>query len=67
NAFSTLVGIGYGKRFIGESSFYTAILFDLSNSPNSPYVQNSVNGSSTVKVPVIRAGFNFYLRSKSRK
>ncbi len=67
NAFSTLVGIGYGKRFIGESSFYTAILFDLSNSPNSPYVQNSVNGNSTVKVPVIRAGFNFYLRPKSRK
>ena len=51
---SYLVGIGWGKRIIGESSFFTTIMVDLGNEPNTPY---KVNGYI---VPVIRTGLNFY-------
>jgi hypothetical protein len=57
NSNSILAGVGYGSRVIGRSGFYTAILFDLTKNPNSPYVDS--RGSS---IPIIRAGFTIYLR-----
>ncbi|HMH20533.1 MAG TPA: hypothetical protein VK563_02100 [Puia sp.] len=56
---SLLLGIGYGQRFVGHSSFYIAILFDALSDENSPY--RDFNGKA---LPVIRAGFDFYLHQK---
>jgi len=58
---SLLLGIGYTSREIGASSFYTVIMFDAGNNPNSPYI-----GGLGSKYPILRTGFNFYLR-RSRK
>jgi hypothetical protein len=65
-AFSMLAGIGYGRRFIGESGFYTAIMFDLANSPSSPYITTGPTGD-LMKLPIFRAGFTMYLKPKSQK
>lgn len=54
---SLLLGIGYGSRIIGQTNFYTVIMFDAGNNMNSPYIDSY--GS---KLPILRAGFNFYLR-----
>ena len=62
SASSILAGIGYTQRIVGQSSFYTAILIDLNNNPNSPYR----NGYSNNIIPIIRAGFNFYLKGHRR-
>lgn len=69
---SFLVGIGYGRRIVGQSGFYTAILLDLGQNPSSPYrqVATDVNGyatGTTNAIPVIRAGFTYYLRPKKQK
>ncbi|HEX8279270.1 MAG TPA: hypothetical protein VF540_11270 [Segetibacter sp.] len=56
---SLLLGIGYTTREIGRSSFYTAIMFDAGNNTNSPYI-----GYLGSKLPILRTGFNFYLRPK---
>jgi hypothetical protein len=58
---SLLLGVGYGTRFIGESNFYTILMFDAGNNPNSPYVDSY--GS---KLPILRAAFNIYLHPKRR-
>ena len=58
---SLLLGIGYTSREIGRSSFYTAIMFDAGNNTNSPYI-----GYLGSKLPILRTGFNFYLRQKRR-
>ena len=58
---SLLLGIGYGSREIGNSSFYTMLAFDAGNNTNSPYI-----GSLGSKLPILRAGFNFYLRPKKQ-
>lgn len=59
SATSFLVGAGYTSRQVGQSSFYTLVMFDLSNNPNSPYI-----GSLGSKFPILRTGFNFYLRPR---
>lgn len=59
---SFLAGIGYSQRLVGQSSFYTALLFDLGNDINSPYKDSY--GSS---YPIIRAGFNIYLHPCRKK
>jgi hypothetical protein len=59
---SLLLGIGYGQRFIGHSSYYIAIMFDAASNPNSPY-RDYYNNTA---IPVIKAGFDFYLHSKRR-
>jgi len=59
NATSTLVGIGYGQRVIGQGSFYIALMFDVLRDKDSPY--NDLDGKA---LPVIRAGFNFYLHKR---
>ncbi len=69
-AFSVLAGIGYGKRIIGQSNFYTAIMVDLARNADSPYLLNSFDGSGNetlTAVPVIRAGFTIYLKPKSQR
>ncbi len=58
---SLLLGVGYGTRIIGSSNFYTAIMFDAGNNTSSPYV-DSYGG----KLPILRAGFNFYLRPSKK-
>jgi hypothetical protein len=58
---SLLLGLGYTSREIGASSFYTIIMFDAGNNVNSPYI-----GSLGSKFPILRTGFNFYLRPSRR-
>lgn len=59
---SLLAGIGYGQRVIGGSSFFTVLMFDLGNNLQSPYLD-----SDGRKLPILRTGFNFYLRPKSQR
>jgi hypothetical protein len=53
---SLLVGVGYSRRVVGASNFFTAIMFDVGDNLNSPYIDSY--GS---KLPILRTGFNFYL------
>ena len=62
NSTSFLAGIGYTQRIIGQSSFYTLIAMDLMRDINSPY--RDYNNSA---IPIIRAGFDFYLRPSRKK
>jgi len=54
-----LVGVGYGRRIIGQSYFYTLLMLDLGHDYYSPYL---VNGQA---LPILRGGFNFYPFRKS--
>ncbi|MDE3236636.1 MAG: hypothetical protein KGO81_11825 [Bacteroidota bacterium] len=58
---SLLAGIGYSQRIIGQSSFYTLVMIDLKADPYSPY--RDYNGQV---IPIIRAGFNFYLHPSKK-
>ncbi|HSU49166.1 MAG TPA: hypothetical protein VLJ41_01185 [Segetibacter sp.] len=58
---SLLLGIGYASRDIGRSSFYTVLMFDAGNNENSPYI-----GYLGSKQPILRTGFNFYLRPRRK-
>lgn len=53
---SLLLGLGYGNRIIGQSQFYTSIMIDALNDPNSPYRDQYQR-----VLPVFRTGFIFYL------
>ncbi len=71
-AASYLVGVGYGRRIVGQSGFYTALMIDLGQDPSSPYRQTTIDANgyatgSTFAIPVIRAGFTVYLRPKNQK
>ncbi|MDR3714958.1 MAG: hypothetical protein P4L51_19265 [Puia sp.] len=59
NAASLLLGVGYGQRFIGQSSFYLSVSFDALDNQYSPY--RDYNGAA---LPVIKAGFDIYLHKK---
>ena len=59
NAPSLLLGAGYGQRIVGEGIFYLSLSFDALNSQFSPY--RDFNGTV---LPVIRAGFDFYLHPR---
>jgi hypothetical protein len=61
-ATSLIAAIGYGQRIIGQSSFYTMIGLDLMRDPNSPY-----RDYNNTAIPIIRAGFDFYLRPSRKK
>lgn len=61
-ASSFLVGVGYGQRIIGSSSFYTVIMFDLGKEIYSPYRDGFNNA-----VPIIRTGFSWYLNATKKK
>ena len=56
---SLLLGVGYSRRVVGSSNFFTAIMFDVGDNLNSPYIDSY--GS---KLPILRTGFNFYLRPR---
>ncbi|MGI8950450.1 MAG: hypothetical protein ACR2FN_02585 [Chitinophagaceae bacterium] len=62
NSTSLIGGIGYTQRIVGQASFYTLIGIDLLNNIYSPY--RDYNGAV---VPIIRAGFDFYLHPSRRK
>lgn len=59
---SLIAGVGYTQRVVGQGSFYTMIGMDLLTDINSPY--RDYNGAA---IPIVRAGFNFYLRPSHRK
>jgi hypothetical protein len=59
---SFLVGIGYSQRIIGRNNFYIAVLFDLMNNQYSPY--RDYTGSA---LPIVKAGFDFYLHPKNNR
>ena len=61
-AASFLVGVGYSQRIIGQSSFFTVLMFDLASEKNSPY-RNAFGAS----LPIIRGGFNIYLKPKKQR
>ncbi|MBK8520881.1 MAG: hypothetical protein WAT20_07630 [Ferruginibacter sp.] len=58
NASSLLVGGGYagGREGVGSSFYYFSVMWDVSKSPNSPYVDELRRA-----LPVIRAGYNIAL------
>lgn len=56
---SLLLGVGYATRNIGQTNFYTVIMFDAGHNSASPYIDSY--GS---KLPILRTGFNIYLRPK---
>lgn len=60
---SLLLGIGYSQRIIGRSNFYIAILFDVAQNRNSPYV-DPYSGSA---LPVVKAGFDIYLHPRYQR
>ncbi len=61
NATSLIAGIGYTQREVGQGGYYFLIGLDLLKQAYSPYVsENSVG--QLVAQPIIRGGFNFYLR-----
>ena len=61
NAASLIGGIGYTQRIIGQGSYFFMIGLDLLDDQDSPY-RDSYNHA----VPIIRGGFDVYLRP-SRK
>lgn len=60
-ASSLIAGLGYTQRAVGQGSYYIMVGFDLLKDINSPYVGNNSVGQ-LVAQPIIRAGFNFYLK-----
>ena len=59
---SLIGGIGYTQRIIGQSSYYFMVGMDLLNDINSPY--RDYNGTA---IPIVRGGFNIYLRPSRKK
>ena len=58
---SLLVGVGYGTHIIGSHYSYVTLMIDVLQNFNSPY-RDQYNDP----VPVVRAGFGFYLKGKKR-
>jgi len=58
---SFIAGIGYTQRIVGQSSFYTMLGLDLMTDANSPY-----RDYNNAAIPIIRVGFNFYLKPSKR-
>jgi len=62
NAFSFIAGIGYSRRIVGQASSFIMVGLDLANNLYSPY--RDYNGA---QLPIIRAGFDFYLKPSHKK
>jgi hypothetical protein len=60
---SVLIGAGYGRRIVGQSWFFTTVLFDVTKADYSPYVY--AEGQSKISLPIVRAGFNVYFGRKT--
>ena len=56
-----IAGVGYTQRVVGRGSYYLMIGLDLLKNAYSPYVSENEVGQ-LVAQPIIRGGFNFYLR-----
>ncbi len=63
---SLIAGIGYTQRTVGQGSYYFMVGLDILQKPNSPYVDYNSLGQ-TVAQPIIRAGFNFYLKPSKQQ
>jgi hypothetical protein len=61
NASSFIAGIGYTQREIGQGGYYFMVGLDLLKNQYSPYVTQNSLGQMVAR-PIIRAGFNFYLK-----
>lgn len=61
-ASSFLVGVGYGQRIVGQSSFFTVLMFDVNTEINSPYRDGYGRA-----LPIIRGGFNWYLNGSKKR
>jgi len=61
SAGSILVGVGYGTRLIGSHYSYFTLMIDILQNRFSPY-RDQYNDP----LPVLRAGFGIYLKSKQR-
>ena len=59
NAASLLIGVGYGQRMVGRNSMHLALMVDVLDNPQSPYRDNNNR-----LIPVLKAGFDFYLKPK---
>lgn len=59
---SVLLGVGYGQRVVGQTSFFTTLLLDVTKNINSPYVDNFGQA-----VPFFRTGFTVYLKPKKQR
>jgi hypothetical protein len=57
---SLLLGVGYGRRLIGRTTFYFELMFDAINNVNSPY-----NDGFGHPLPILRAGFDIYLHKRN--
>ncbi len=65
NASSLIGGIGYTQRMVGQGSYYIMVGMDFLRDANSPYIDVNSYGQKRAR-PIIRAGFNFYLRPGQR-
>lgn len=61
HATSLIAGLGYSQRMVGQSNYFLMIGVDLLNELNSPY---NIYGS---KMPIIKGGFDLYLRPSRKK
>jgi len=59
---SLLLGVGYGTRVVGASSFFTVLMFDVGNNLASPYIT-----ADHSRLPILRSGFTVYLKPKKQK
>ncbi len=57
NALSLIGGVGYTQRVIGSMNYYIMVGADFRNDRYSPY-RNYTNSA----IPIVRAGFNVYLK-----
>lgn len=62
-AASFIAGIGYTQRTVGQGSYFLMVGIDLLNNINSPY-RDSYSGAA---VPIVRAGFDFYLKPSRKR
>ena len=60
---SFIAGVGYSQRIVGQGSYFLMVGLDLLNNLNSPY-RDTYTGA---EVPIIRAGFDFYLKPSKKK
>ncbi len=56
---SLLLGLGYGRRVVGQNGFFIELMFDALSNTNSPY-----NDAFGHPLPVLRAGFDIYLHQR---
>jgi hypothetical protein len=57
---SLLLGVGYGRRIIGQTTFYIELMFDAINNVNSPY-----NDGFGHPLPILRVGFDIFLHRRN--